>query len=50
MIIELREILKVKLSDIFLGNRKELKVFLLQVELYIYFNNNKFLTNKSYRL
>ena len=29
MITELREILKVKFPDIFLGNRKELKVFLL---------------------
>ena len=29
MITELREILKVKLPDIFSGNRKELEVFLL---------------------
>ena len=50
MITELREILKVKLLNIFSGNRKELEVFLLQVELYIYFNNNKFPTNESYRL
>ena len=50
IIIELREILKVKLSNIFSGNRKELEVFLLYVELYIYFNNDKFPTNESYRL
>ena len=50
MIIELREILKVKLPDIFSSNRKELEVFLLQIELYIYFNDNKFPTNESYRL
>ena len=50
MITELRETLKVKLPDIFSGNRKELEVFLLQVELYIYFNNNKFPINESYRL
>ena len=50
MIMELREILKVKLPDIFSGNRKELEVFLLQVELYVYFNDDKFPTNESYRL
>ncbi|ELR08223.1 hypothetical protein GMDG_08621, partial [Pseudogymnoascus destructans 20631-21] len=32
------------------GNRKELEVFLLQVELYQHFNDEKFPTQESYAL
>jgi hypothetical protein len=49
-VTELRETLRVKLPDTFLGNRKDLEVFLLQVELYTYFNDDKFPTNESYGL
>ncbi|KFY32533.1 hypothetical protein V493_00109 [Pseudogymnoascus sp. VKM F-4281 (FW-2241)] len=41
---ELRETLRVKLPDTYSGNRKDLEVFLLQVELYQYFNDDKFPT------
>jgi len=34
IISELRETLRVKLPNTYSGNRKELEVFLLQVELY----------------
>ncbi|OBT70606.1 hypothetical protein VF21_10657 [Pseudogymnoascus sp. 05NY08] len=47
---ELRETLRVKLPDTYSGNRKDLKVFLLQVELYQYFNDDKFPTTESYAL
>ncbi|KFY32304.1 hypothetical protein V493_00324, partial [Pseudogymnoascus sp. VKM F-4281 (FW-2241)] len=49
-ISELRETLRVKLPDTYSGNRKELEVFLLQVELYSHFNDDKFPTNESYAL
>lgn len=47
---ELRETLRVKLPDTYSGNRKDLEVFLLQVELYQYFNDDKFPTAESYAL
>ena len=50
IISELRETLRVKLPDTYSGNRKELEVFLLQVELYTHFNDDKFPTNESYGL
>ena len=50
LVTELRETLRVKLLDIFSGNRRDLEVFLLQVELYSYFNNDKFPNNESYAL
>ncbi|KFY68871.1 hypothetical protein V496_00694 [Pseudogymnoascus sp. VKM F-4515 (FW-2607)] len=49
-ISELRETLRVKLPDTYSGNQKELEVFLLQVELYSHFNDDKFPTDESYRL
>ena len=50
IISELRETLCVKLPNTYSGNRKELEVFLLQVELYTHFNDDKFPTNESYGL
>ena len=50
VVTELRETLRVKLPDTFSGNRKELEVFLLQVELYAHFNDDKFPTDESYGL
>ncbi|KFY28959.1 hypothetical protein V491_00242 [Pseudogymnoascus sp. VKM F-3775] len=50
MVSELKETLRVKLPDTFSGNRKELEVFLLQVEVYQYFNNDKFPTAESYAI
>jgi hypothetical protein len=50
VVTELRETLRVKLPDTFSGNRKELEVFLLQVELYVNFNEDKFPTNESFGL
>jgi len=50
IISELRETLRVKLPNTYSSNRKELKVFLLQVELYTHFNDDKFPTNESYGL
>lgn len=50
MVSELRETLRVKLPDTYSGNRKDLEVFLLQVELYSHFNDEKFPTNESYAL
>ncbi|ELR07268.1 hypothetical protein GMDG_08339, partial [Pseudogymnoascus destructans 20631-21] len=47
---ELKETLRVKLPDTYSGNRKELEVFLLQVELYQHFNDEKFPTQESYAL
>lgn len=47
---ELKETLRVKLPDTYSGNRKELEVFLLQVELYLHFNDDKFPTDESYGL
>lgn len=49
-VAELRETLRVKLPDTYSGNRKELEVFLLQVELYTHFNDDKFPTDESYAL
>ena len=48
--VELKETLRVKLPDTFSGNRKELEIFLLQVELYTHFNDDKFPTRESYSL
>ncbi|KFZ18780.1 hypothetical protein V501_01001 [Pseudogymnoascus sp. VKM F-4519 (FW-2642)] len=41
MVSKLRETLQVKLPDTYSGNRKDLEVFLLQVELYSHFNDDK---------
>ena len=49
-VTELRETLRVKLPDTYSGNRKDLEVFLLQVELYTHFNDDKFPTDESYGL
>lgn len=49
-VVDLKETLRVKLPDTFSGNRKDLEVFLLQVELYTHFNEDKFPTDESYGL
>ena len=50
VVSELKETLWVKLPDTFSSNRKELKVFLMQVEVYQYFNDDKFPTAESYAI
>ena len=50
VVSELKETLWVKLPNTFSSNRKELEVFLLQVEVYQYFNDNKFPTAESYAI
>lgn len=47
---ELTETLRVKLPDTFSGNRKDLEIFILQVELYMHFNDDKFPDPRSYPL
>lgn len=48
--MELKETLRVKLPDTFNGTRSDLENFLLQMELYMHFNDDKFPENRSYSL
>jgi hypothetical protein len=47
-VTELKESLRVKLPDTFSGNRRDLETWLLQVELYQHFNDDKFPSAESY--
>ena len=45
--MEITETLKVRLPESYSGNRSELETFLLQCELYMHFNEDKFATKSS---
>jgi len=45
--MEITETLKVRLPKSYSGNRSELETFLLQCELYMHFNEDKFATKSS---
>jgi hypothetical protein len=47
---ELHETLRVSLPDKYHGKREELETFLMQVELYFRFNDEKFTTDDSYTM
>src|SRR4051812_8817824 len=50
IVTEITESLRVALPDKYHGDRKQLSAFLLQLELYFKFNDDKFRTTDSYSL